>query len=75
MVAKDRLITFEQAGEIIALHHTTFRQRKAGTESLTHVRMGRRVLLVKSEVEALAQRLINEQRQEDTKRKTLLHVA
>jgi hypothetical protein len=67
------LISFEEAHDILPLHHTTFRQRKAGTEELTHVRCGRRVFLVRAEVEALAQKLIKSHQTEQ--RKTLLRLA
>lgn len=73
MSAKSPLISFEEASEILPLHHTTFRQRKAGTEELTHVRLGRRVFLVRTEVEALAQRLIKSAKSEQ--RETLLRLA
>lgn len=69
------LITFEQASEILPLHHTTFRQRKAGTDELTHVRLGRRVFLVRSEVEALAFKMIKSAKAENEQRKTLLKLA
>lgn len=69
------LISFEEAGEILPLHHTTFRQRKAGTQDLTHVRLGRRVFLVRSEVEALAQKLIKSAKAENEQRRTLLRLA
>lgn len=69
------LISFEQASAILPLHHTTFRQRKAGTDELTHVRLGRRVFLVRSEVEALAHKLIKSAKSENEHRKTLLRLA
>jgi hypothetical protein len=75
MNEKSPLISFEQAAEILPLHHTTFRQRKAGTADLTHVRLGRRVFLVRSEVEALAHKLIKSAKTENEHRKTLLRLA
>jgi hypothetical protein len=73
--AQSPLISFEQAAEILPLHHTTFRQRKAGTEELTHVRLGRRVFLVRTEVEALAHKKIKIARAENEHRKALLRLA
>lgn len=70
-----QLISFEEASEIVPLHHTTFRQRKAGTDELTHVRLGRRVFLVRTEVEALAQKMIKSAKAENEQRKTLLSLA
>lgn len=46
-------MTFAEASAMLCLDHTTIRKRQAGTDSFTHVRMGRRVLLVRSEVERL----------------------
>lgn len=49
-----KLISFEEAGEMFGgLHANTLRQRKAGTESLTHVPVGRRLFLIRAEVEEL----------------------
>lgn len=75
MSQQSPLISFEEASRILPLHHTTFRQRKAGTDELTHVRLGRRVFLVRSEVEALAQKTIKSARAENEHRKTLLRLA
>lgn len=70
------LISFEDAGKLLGgLHHTTIRKRKAGTEMLTHVPMGRRKMLVRSEVEELAQRAIQTAVEQDQERKTLLKMA
>lgn len=49
---ESRLISFKEAAEMAGgLHPNTFRQRKAGTDHFTHVPIGRRVMLVRSEVE------------------------
>jgi predicted DNA-binding transcriptional regulator AlpA len=46
------LISMMEAAKLAGgLHPNTFRQRKAGTEHFTHVEIGRRVMLVRSEVE------------------------
>lgn len=69
------LITFNEASLILPLHHTTFRQRKAGTDELTHVRFGRRVFLIRTEVEALARKTMKASRDENEQRQTLLRIA
>lgn len=47
-----RLISFKDAAALAGgLHPNTFRQRKAGTDHFTHVPIGRRVMLIRSEVE------------------------
>lgn len=47
-----RLISFKDAAAMAGgLHPNTFRQRKAGTDHFTHVPIGRRVMLIRSEVE------------------------
>lgn len=54
------LISFDEAGALMGgLHPNTIRQRKAGTDSLTHVSgFGRRVFLIRSEVIDLVDRQI-----------------
>lgn len=37
MGSQSKLVSFEDGAEMLGLHHTTVRQRKAGTEMLTHV--------------------------------------
>lgn len=69
---ESRLITFGEGAAILKLHHTTIRQRKAGTIMLTHVRQGRRIFLIKKEVEALAQAVVKTAIEQDQERKTLL---
>lgn len=55
-----KLISFEEAAELLGgINSSTIRQRKGGTEGLTHVRgFGRRVFLIRSEVLALVDRKI-----------------
>ena len=69
------LITFQEAAMVLRLHHTTIRQRKAGTEMLTHVPQGRRRFLLRSEVDALYQRTVRQAKEQDQERKTLLRMA
>jgi hypothetical protein len=49
------LISFEEAARLLGgLHPNTLRQRKAGTENLTHITgFGRRIMLLREEVNAL----------------------
>lgn len=76
MSEQQKLISFERGAEILGLHHTTIRQRKAGTGELTHVRgLGRRVMLIESEVLALAERMVDESKNHERERKTLLRLA
>jgi hypothetical protein len=51
-MSESPLISFEEAGQILGgLHPNTIRQRKAGTDNLTHVSgFGRRIFLLRSEV-------------------------
>lgn len=73
-ISDRRLISFEEAGELMGgLHPNTIRQRKAGTETLTHVPgFGRRVFLVRSEVLDLIDRKIAQaEADERLRRKTL----
>lgn len=76
MSTESKLVTFEEAAEMLKLHHTTLRQRKGGTEMLTHVPgFGRRKFLIRSEVQALVDRKINDAIESDRQRKTLLRLA
>ncbi len=71
-----RLVSFEEGAKMLGLHHTTIRQRKGGTEMLTHVSgLGRRRFLVRSEVEALVARVIKHSEEQDGRRKGLLRLA
>jgi hypothetical protein len=74
-MTKSLYLSFEEAALMLKLHHTTIRQRKAGTEMLTHVPQGRRRFLLKNEVEALQQRTIKQAKEQDQERKTLLRLA
>ena len=71
-----RLVSFEEAATMLELHHTTVRQRKGGTEMLTHVPgFGRRKFLIRAEVQALVDRKITQAIEQDKQRKTLLRMA
>lgn len=75
-LTEPRLISFSEAAEILKLHPSSIRQRKAGTEGLTHVRgLGRRVHLIESEVLALRQRVVDESLARDRRLKSLLGLA
>jgi hypothetical protein len=68
------LMSFEEAAAILGgLHPNTLRRRKGGTESLTHVSgFGRRVFLIRAEVEKLvADRIAQAQADERARRKNL----
>ena len=71
------LIGFEEAGRILGgLHPNTLRQRKAGTENLTHVSgFGRRVMLLREEVEALVQLRIAQAQAIERDRQKFLRLA
>lgn len=57
-----RLMSFEEAGQALGgMSASTIRQRKGGTESLTHVPgFGRRVFLIRAEVDALVRQRIDQ---------------
>ena len=56
---KPRLISCELAAqECGGISAATFRQRKAGTENLTHVPIGSRVMLIREEFEEWLEREI-----------------
>lgn len=71
-----RLMSFEEASEFLGgLHPNTIRQRKGGTEELTHVPgFGRRVFLIRSQVLELADRKIALAEAEDRKRRKSLRL-
>lgn len=49
---ESKWISMEDAGKLAGgLHPNTFRQRKAGTDHFTHVQVGRRVMLIRAELE------------------------
>jgi hypothetical protein len=71
------LIDFEEAGRLLGgLHPNTLRQRKGGTENLTHVSgFGRRVMLVREEVNALVESKIAQARAAERDRRKMLRRA
>ena len=74
-VVSSRLISFKDAAELAGgLHPNTFRQRKAGTEHLTHVELGRRVMLVRSEVEEWIEKKIQQGKANQRQRTKNLHL-
>ena len=74
---KSRLISFEEASKILGgLHPNTLRQRKGGTETLTHVSgFGRRVMLIRDEVEALVDLKITQAQAAERDRRKILRLA
>jgi hypothetical protein len=76
-VNKSRLISFDEAGEMLGgLHPNTLRQRKGGTETLTHVAgFGRRVMLLRDEVEALVELRIGQAHAKERDRRRMLRLA
>ncbi len=69
-MSESSLISFADAGKLMGgLHANTLRQRKAGTAFLTHVPMGRRVMLVRAEVEELIKTKIAYAQAEERKRR------
>lgn len=71
------LISFEEAGRLLGgLHPNTLRQRKAGTENLTHViGFGRRIMLLREEVNALIDSKIAQAQAIERDRQKILHLA
>jgi hypothetical protein len=71
------LISFEEAGRLLGgLHPNTLRQRKAGTENLTHVTgFGRRVMLLREEVDALVELKIAQAHAAERDRRKILRLA
>lgn len=60
MSAKSRLVSCEYAAEECGgVSAAMFRQRKGGTENLTHVPMGSRVMLIRDEFEEWLEREIS----------------
>jgi hypothetical protein len=65
-----KLISFEDAGILCGgLSASTFRCRKAGTHLLTHVPWGRRVMLIREEVEKLIEEKIARAQSEEIQRR------
>ena len=75
-MSESPLISFEDASELLGgLHPNTIRQRKGGTELLTHVPgFGRRVFLVRSEVMELVDRKIQQAQANERKRREHLRL-
>ena len=71
------LISFEEAARLLeGLHPNTLRQRKAGTESLTHVTgFGRRIMLLREEVYALIDSKIAQAQAIERDRQKILRLA
>lgn len=74
-MAESPLMSFEEASGLLLVHANTIRQRKGGTELLTHVPgFGRRVFLVRSEVMELIDRKIEAAKALERKRQKGLHL-
>jgi hypothetical protein len=73
---QSRLISFQEAGQLLGgLHANTLRQRKGGSENLTHVTgFGRRVMLIREEVEALVQLRIAQAQASERDRQKMLRL-
>jgi len=70
-----RLMSFDEASAELGLNANTIRQRKGGTDELTHVPgFGRRVFLVRAEVMELLNRRIAEAQAIERKRRKGLHL-
>lgn len=59
----DALIPLRKAAELLGLDSSTIRKRSAGTASLTIVRQGRKLFLVRGEIIAHRKKLIDDARQ------------
>lgn len=74
-MSESLLISFEEAGNLMGgLHANTLRQRKAGTAFLTHVPMGRRIMLIRAEVVDLIERRIAQAQADERKRRKTLQL-
>ncbi len=73
---QSRLFNFQEAGQLLGgLHANTLRQRKAGSENLTHVAgFGRRVMLIREEVGALVQLRIDQAEATERDRQKMLRL-
>jgi hypothetical protein len=71
------LISFDEAAQMLGgLHPNTLRQRKAGTERLTHVRgFGKRMMLLKKEINALVELKIAQAQAAERDRRKILRLA
>jgi hypothetical protein len=76
-MSESLLISFEEAGRLLGgLHPNTLRQRKAGTENLTHVTgFGRRIMLLREEVNALVELKIAQANANERDRRKMLRLA
>ena len=70
------LMSFEEAARLLGgLHPNTLRQRKAGTENLTHVTgFGRRIMLLREEVNALIELKISQAHAGERDRRKILRM-
>jgi hypothetical protein len=74
-MSERRLISIKEAARIAGgLHPNTFRQRKAGTQDLTHVPVGRRVMLIQEEFDEWLNRTIAQAQAEERKRRKTLQL-
>jgi hypothetical protein len=75
-MSESLLISFEEAAQLLGgLHTSTLRERKAGTENLTHVRgFGRRVMLLREEVNALLELKISQAHAAERDRRKILRM-
>ena len=76
-MSESPLISFEEAGRLLGgLHPNTLRQRKAGTENLTHVTgFGTRVMLLREEVNELLELKIAQAHANERDRRKMLRLA
>ena len=76
-MSESLLISFDEAAQLLGgLNANTLRERKAGTENLTHVRgFGRRVMLLREEVNALVELKIAQARAAERDRRKMLRLA
>lgn len=76
MSAESPLISFKEASELLGgLSPNTIRERKGGTEMLTHVPgFGRRVFLLRSEVMELIEQRVKQAQAIERKRRKGLHL-
>ncbi|HSS20978.1 MAG TPA: hypothetical protein VLL54_12960 [Pyrinomonadaceae bacterium] len=76
-MSESLLISFEEAAQLLGgLHTSTLRERKGGTENLTHVRgFGRRVMLLREEVNALIDSRIAQAQATERDRQKILRLA
>lgn len=58
----DALISLREAAEMLGLDSSTIRKRSAGTASLTIIRQGRKLFLVRGEIIAYRRKLIDDAR-------------